>query len=276
MSAAEGLALAFVDEHPADAARILDAAPPTDAAETLAGLPPAVAAEVFRALAPSPAAACAAALNDDTLAAIIEALPLDAAGAAMRGVDASRRDDVLARLAGERRDQLRILLSYPEQSTGALADPLVLAVTDDITVAEAQRQLRGSQQHLFYYVYVVTRDRTLVGALAVPELMAARPKAPVAGVMERDLVRLDAHSDIATAAVHPAWRDMDALPVVDSAGRLIGAIRHRTIRRMALDSGQPVLTTLVGLSELYWAGLSGILASLAPAHPPSKEQGDVS
>lgn len=276
MSADERLALAFVGAHPADAARILDHATPADAAAVLASVPPARGAEVFRRLAPSPSVACAAALGDEALAGIIDALPLDAAGTAIRDVDPARREGVLSRLSEERARHLRAVLSFPENTAGALADPLVLAVADDITVADAQRQLRGAHLHLLYYVYVVARDRSLVGALAVPELMAARPKAALASVMRTDLVRLDAHTDLATVAAHPAWRDVDALPVVDSVGRLVGAIRHQTIRRMSWDAGRPMMTTLVGLSELYWAGLSGILASLAPSERGDQEDSDVS
>ena len=111
--------------------------------------------------------------------------------------------------------------------------------------------------------------------LAIPELMAARPKEALAAVMRRDLVRLDGRADLATVAVHPAWRDFDALPVVDAAGRLLGAIRHKTIRQMTFGDGRPMMATLVGLSELYWAGLSGMLASLAPPAPRAEEDRDV-
>ncbi len=263
MNAVDQVATAFAAAHPEDAARLLERADPVEASALLASLPAPVAAEAYGALGPSPAAACAAALPDEVLAAMIEAMPLDGAGAALRCVEPSRRALVLALLGGERRDQLRAVLAYPGNTAGALADPLVLALPDDMTVAVAQRQLRGSRRHLFYYLYVVTRDRTLVGALAIPELMAARPKETLANVMTRDLVRLDAHTDLDTVAVHPAWQHYDALPVADAAGRLLGAIRHKTIRRMNRTQGRPMVATIVGLSEAYWAGIAGVLASLA-------------
>ncbi len=268
-TAQERVAAAFAADHSDEAARLLERADPADAAALLAGLPAPVAAEVYRALGPAASAACATALSDETLAAIVDNLPPQAAGAALRAVEPARRDAVGARLGDERREQLRAVLAYPEHTAGALADPLVLALTDDLTVAEAQRQLRGARLHLFYYVYVVERDRTLVGVLAMPELMAAHPKATLAAVMRRDLVRLDAHADLATVAVHPAWRDLDALPVTDAAGRLVGAIRHKTIRRMSWAHGRPMMATIVGLSEVYWAGLSGLLASIASRRPPA-------
>jgi magnesium transporter len=263
VSVDERIATAFVADHPDDAARVLDDASPGDCAALLASLPPAVAAGVFRAIAPSPAAACAAALGDEQLAAMLDVLPLDTAAATLRGLPQGRREALVSRLEEERAEHLRAVLAYPEKSAGAIADPLALALPDDITVAEAQKLIRGSPQRLLYYVYVVRRDRTLVGVVAIPELMAARPKEALVDVMRRDLVRLDAQTDMATVAAHPAWRELDALPVVDAAGRLIGAIRHKTMRRMMVETARPMMATIVGLSELYWVGLSGMLATIA-------------
>ncbi|MEX2049032.1 MAG: CBS domain-containing protein [Gemmatimonadota bacterium] len=265
------VALAFAAEHPEETARLLEQGDPVDLAAVLARLPTAVAAEVYGALNPSPAAAVAVALDERVLAAIVEALPMDVAAVTLRRVGADRAGPVLASVSAERRARLSSLLSFPEDSAGALADPLVLALRDDTTVAEAQLQLRGSQHHLFYYVYVVARDGRLAGTLALPELMEARPSDALGSVMRRDLVALDASTDRATLAAHPAWRDFDALPVVDTDGRLIGAIRHKTIRQLGSDPGRPVMATIVGLSELYWVGLSGILASLAPPRAVGEE-----
>lgn len=264
MNAEERVATAFLGDHPDDAARILERVNPADAASLLGELPVDHAAAVFRVLGPVPASACAAAMPDESLASILDVLPLDDASIALRGVQDERHDSLLGRLGNERRAQLQRILAWRDDTAGALADPMVLALTDDLSVGEAQRQLRGSRQHLFYYVYVVDRAGLLVGVLAIPELMAARPKAVLRDVMKENPVRLVADADFATVAVHPAWRDLDALPVVDGEGHLVGAIRHKAVRRIGWSPGRPFTETLVRLSEVYWAGMSGLLASLTP------------
>jgi magnesium transporter len=276
VTAEERLAIAFITEHPDEAARLLERVDASDAAAVMASVPAPVGADVMRTLAPSSAAACAAALGDAQLAAIVDHLALDDAAAILRTLDASRRQALLAHVAEDRREPLRVLLSFPENTAGAVADPLALALPEDITVADAQKQMRGSDQHLFYYLYVVRRDRTLVGALALPELMAARPKDTLGAVMRTDLVRLDANLDLATVVAHPAWRDLDAMPVVDTAGRLVGAIRHKTMRQLSGPRVRPMSATIAGLSELYWVGMSGMIASLAPQAISSAEDDDVS
>lgn len=264
MIAEERIATAFLTEHPDEAARVLERIDAADAAALLASVPPRAAGAVIRALGPPAATACVAALDDAALAPILEHIPLSLAAWLLRGMDADRRDAVLALVDAKHASQLRSLLAYPDASAGALADPLTLAVPDDLTVAEAQKQLRSSPQHLLTYVYVVSRDRTLVGVLAVAELMAARGSEHLAAVMRHNPVRLDAQADLVTIGAHPAWQDYDALPVVDMTGRFIGAIRHKTIRRLATIRAQPMMNTIVGLSELYWVSLAGLLATIAP------------
>jgi magnesium transporter len=268
----ETLALAFVVNHPDDAARVLERQDPNDAAAVLAHVPPAKAAAVFNALGPSAAAACASLLSDEQLAAILEELPPEAMTSAVRRTDPQRREQLLAALSADRRTHLGDALRFPPDSAAAIADTFVLTVRDDVSVAEAQRQLKASR-HAYHYAYVVARNGTLVGAIALTELLAARPAQPIASVMRSDLVRVDAFTDLATVAMHPAWHHLDALPVVDPTGRLIGAIRHRTVRQLQLNDGPPVVETIMHLSEMYWAGLSGILTSLTPTPRGGLEDG---
>jgi magnesium transporter len=274
MTPHERLALAFVAQHPDDAARLLERQPAADCATVLAHLPPEMAAGVFQLMGPSAASACAASLADERLAAVLEALPADAIAPAVRRIEPGRRDRLVALLPSERRRQLAAVLSYPDDSAAAIADPFVYTLPDDVAVGDAQRQLKGSP-HVYYYLYIVTRQGTLAGAINVPELMAARPRQALASVMRRELVTLDALTDLATVAAHPAWRALDALPVVDGTGRLIGAIRHRTVRHLELDRGPPIVETIVRLSEMYWAGLSAILSSLTPALGTAGEEDHV-
>lgn len=269
MPAAERLALAFIEDHPEDAARLLERATPADAAAVLASIGAAEGAEVFRSLGPTAAHDCAEALPEHTLVAIVELLPLDAAATVVRRTNAEHRTTLLAAVADDLRERLLAVLAYAENSAGALADPLVLALPDDLTIADAQRALRAARSST-PDVYVVSRDRVLVGTLALQDLMAARPKELLADVMRPNPIRLDANADVATVAAHPAWREFDSLPVVDAGGRLIGGIPHRAVRRLNWEQTGPMVATLVGLSELYWAGLSGIIASLAPAQAPAQ------
>jgi magnesium transporter len=255
----------MTEDYPEVAARLLERAPASETAAFLTALSPPAAAGALRALSPVAAAECCAAIADDVLAVIVAALPLDTATVVMRRIEPRRRSAVLALLPDAVQRPLLRLLAYDDGSAGAIADPLAFAVPEDASIADAERELHaaGDGSHVLPYVYVVTRDQRLVGVLDIAELLAAHATEPVSAVMRREVVALDAGADLATVAAHPGWRQFDALPVVDSAGRLLGAIRHKAVRQMDTAAAPSVVATLVGLSELYWAGLSGVLTSIA-------------
>jgi Mg/Co/Ni transporter MgtE len=113
VSADERLALAFVSDHPDDAARILERQDAIDVVAVLARLTPTTAAAVFRALSPSAAAACAALLSDERLAGILEELPADVMTAVVRRTEPARREPLMARLSADRRSHLADALRFP-------------------------------------------------------------------------------------------------------------------------------------------------------------------
>jgi magnesium transporter len=271
VDAHEQVARMFLANHPEAAARELERADPVPAAETLAALTPSVAADVYRAMGPSHAAACAGALDDASLAAMVAWMPLDAGGAILRRLDEERRRRVLERVDEELRSRLGAKLLFPADTAGALADPTVPALPEDLTIVEAMRQLRSMKGRAHHEIYVVGRDRVLVGATSLADLIAAPPAETLASVARRDLVRLDASLETSAVGAHPAWADWDELPVVDPGGRLVGVVRHRMIRRASAPLQRPLVATLVSLSEVYWAGLSGILAGLSPTRLESSE-----
>jgi magnesium transporter len=271
----ERLALGFMEAHPDGAARLLERAAPEEAAALLDEVPVSLVAGILRLMAPASAAGCAAAMSVERLAEIVAELPLDAAVSLMHRLEPGLRDAVLAGLPVTKEVPLRRLLAFGAHTAGALADPLALALPEDLTVTEAVAQLRGRSGHLLYYLYVVARDQRLVGVLDMPELMSARPEDTLAAAMRRNPIRLEADIGFVTLAAHPAWQNLDVLPVVDGQGRLMGAIRHMAVRRLEAELGlrarsDSVLATLVGLSELYWAGLAGMFPRVAAAVLPSQ------
>jgi len=266
------VAARFAEDHPSEAAAVLEEATFTEAAGLLAELPAGLAAQVLARISPSLAVDCLRAMPSQQVAGVLEALPLDLTARLLRRATDDVREGWLTVLPAELSEALRRKLRFPPGTAGALSDPLVLALPSDMSVTEAQKQLRRSPERAYYYIYVVDREHRLVGALDVRELMLAAGKEPLSAAMHGDPVCVSAHSDLRTIVSHQGWRELDALPVVDAAGVFIGIIRHRTMRQMTGAAGQiqvePVVSTLVNLGELYWAGLSAFLSGMSVAMPP--------
>lgn len=271
------LATRFVGDHPEEGAAVLEQLSFADAAALLVELEPSRGAQLVARISAALAVDCLRSMPDRLVAAVLDELPVDLGARILMRAGAETRESWLAGLSPERAEFLRRKLRYPPGTAGALVDPLVLALPEDLSVAEAQKQLRRSAERAYYYLYVVDRGQRLVGALDIRELMLAETKATLGAVMHREVVSVSAHADLATVAVHPGWRDLDALPVVDAGGVFFGIIRHRMMRQIAgpaaEQEGQPVVRTLVSLGELYWTGLSAFLAGVSAVAPGEATHG---
>jgi magnesium transporter len=272
MTLAEQLARTYLEDHATEAAQTLERLSVDRRTAVLRALP-APAARAIERMTTAAAAEAVAPLTTEEAATVLHQLPIPIAIALLRrlGGDAAAR--AIAGLPDERREALQRALDYPEGTAGALMDPGILALPDDIAVAEARLRLRRGADGLLHYLYVVNRDGRLVGVLDIPELMRARPRSLVRDVMHDRVEQLSAWAPAAAVRAHPGWRLFHALPVTDEAGRLVGAIRYQTVRRLEqeLDTGRrdQITTQTVGaLGEPFHLGIAGIIEGVAAAATP--------
>jgi len=271
-------AQSFLAMYPEEAAAELERLPPADVAALLADAPPEIAAMVLRRMSPFSAATCLTSFAVESTSPILTALPLDSAALLLRRLEPSSQEHLLANLSSDVAPPLRLLLHYPEGSAGALMDPRALALPEDIPVRDALERVRQIPQHVLYYLYVVNREQKLVGVLNLRELMLALPTALLHAVMRPHVARIVAGADRAAIVSHAAWRDIHALPVVDDGGVFLGVLRYETLRRLEDESAanrqtQNAVATLLSVGELYWTGLSYVLAGLTAAlMPPTTRQ----
>ena len=264
----------FVENHPNDAALILEGLPSEEAATLLEKIPPRSAAAVIHGMAPMSAAECIVSIAPEQSGPIVGELPLDTAAAMLRRIDTVSRDRLLAHVPDHISALLGRLLQYPDGTAGALMDPRAVAFSSDISVGDALRRIQRDPQHVLYYLYVTDRSQHLIGVLNLRELMFASPQAPLASVMHTHIARLLAHTDPKTIVVHPGWRDYHALPVVDDEGVFVGVMRYETLRRLESEAGEGrptnlAVSTMLNLGELCLIGLGGMLSGIAMSIVPS-------
>lgn len=268
MQASELLTATFLAAHPEDAARVLERLSPAEQGRVLARNPAAVAAQVLQRFPPTVAAASLSSMPPAAAGAILEALPLDLKVNVIRPLSDAERARLLAALDPAAAEPLLRLLRYPEGTAGALMDPYVLTLPEDISVAESLRRTKASRQGLLYYLYVIDRQQRLVGVTTLRELMRARVSEPLATVIGRDVAKINAHARSEEVVRSPYWRAFHALPVVDDKGFFLGVIRYETLQRLQdeaqqLDHEGSAMDTILALGELYWIGLTGMLRGVS-------------
>jgi magnesium transporter len=232
MSLERRLAEELLRRHPERAALVFERLGLDEAVRVLSRSPARDTAAVLQRMSPNRAAEALVALDSAGIAAVLEALPLDVASRLTRRLPPERAQQALAAVGDRLARALRSLIGFPEGSAGALMDPNVLALPDDLTAREAMDRVREMRESARYNVYIVNHEQRLVGVVNLRELLLARPRARLADLMVREPLCLDARADRSVVVAHPGWKEVHALPVVDEQGAYLGAIRYRTLRHL--------------------------------------------
>ncbi len=129
-------------------------------------------------------------------------------------------------LSPEDRKETIQLLGYPEESVGRLMTPDYVAVRPDWTIEQALEHIRnkGRDSETINVIYVVDPLWKLIDSLELRRFILARPDLTVEQIMDYTFVSISAFEDREKAVQMIQHYDLDALPVVDSEGILIGIV----------------------------------------------------
>ena len=269
MSEANGLSVAFVEGHPAEAARVLEGLSVADSAEFLAGLTPRCAVPVLRHLRPALCTRLFEHLSDDQAARLLQVMGAQEVSQLLQQVIPERQTRLLSRLPVAAAVAVRMLIGYPKGTCGAIMDPSPLVLSPDSAIAEGIEQVRQFEGELGDCVFVCDAQRRLVGVLGLAELVRGAPKAAVADVMWRPEHTVPALASIASIARHEGWESFHLLPVVERENRLVGAAHRRVLLRQlggGVAPADPPLAT--GAAGAYWQTLAVLTEGVVRALPP--------
>jgi CBS domain-containing protein len=237
-------------------------------AAALGGLHPAEMAKALTQLPLSRRRVLAQALDDERLADLLEELSEDEQVQLVEGLDHERLGRVLdemeaddaADLLGEFPDALQIellgamdpeeaepvrrLLSYEPDTAGGLMTPEPIILPSQATVAEALARIRDPDLPvpLAAQVFVCqppleTPTGRYLGAVGMQRLLREAPSKPVGRCVDEDWDPLPAQASDREVAGALAQYDVVALPVVDDAGRLVGAVTIDDVLDHLLPAG---------------------------------------
>ena len=166
------------------------------------------------------------ATEEGELAEIIDAMPPDVGADAVSLLSAEVRHRILNRIPRDEAEEIASLLAHSEDSAGGIMTSEVIAAPPDVTALGVIRHIRRTVVHpeAISRVYVVDRDRRLVGAVSIATLINARDDQPLQKLMEPDPVAVHPDTDQEEAVRLVDRYDLPSLPVTDDEGRLLGAI----------------------------------------------------
>jgi len=275
------LSLAFMRDHPQQAASVLDALPAPQAALLFARAPARVGAAVLTAMVPQRAARCIAALTDTRALEVLLPMGTQPTVAVMRHLPEQRRRALIAALPATASLASALLLGFTEDSVGAWADPDVVALAVETRASDALDRVR-SVNSAYSIVFAVDAERRLTGIVDLTTLLRAPDAATLGTLMSRPDAVLAAHAPLSGAIAHPGWEHRSTLPVVEPGQRLVGVITRDALAR-ALRGTSPTPGTIdepsvpALLASGYWQALNILVESglaLLPRVPSAEDSSD--
>ncbi|WP_418318303.1 magnesium transporter MgtE N-terminal domain-containing protein [Piscinibacter sakaiensis] len=260
------LSLAFMRDHPAQAARVLEGLPAAEVTALFERAPARVGAAVLTAMLPRRAARNIAALDDRRALDLLAAMGTQPTVAVLRHLPDERRRALTSGLPTAAALASAMLLGYGEETLGAWADPDVVLLPADTHAAAALDRMRQARA-AHPLVFVANAERRLAGIVPLSLLLRAPPAATLASLMQAPLALLPAFAPLAATAAHPGWEHASALPVVEPGDRLVGILTRDALSR-ALRRGAPPPAAVERsgrlshlLAQTYWNAVSGLLGA---------------
>lgn len=189
-------------------------------------LPKDMAADVFAELELEVQQYIINSLSDREASNIIDNLMADDATDLLEEMPASVVKRILANASPETRADINHLLQYPEDSAGSIMTVEYVDLREDMTVSDAIERIRkkGVDSETINICYVVTRQKILVGTVALRYLLIMKPEEIIGDIMNTNVISINTLTDQEEVARTFQKYGFTAMPVVDNETRMVGII----------------------------------------------------
>jgi magnesium transporter len=237
--------------HPADIAHILESLPLEQRLTVWDLVKAEREGEILLEVSDAVRETLIAEMDEKELVAAAEQLDTDEIADLAPDLPREVMQDVFKSLSPQEQEQLRAALSYPEDTVGALMDFGMISVREDQTLDVILRHLRQLDELPDHtdQLFVVDRAGRLKGSLRVDRLLVTDPEAPVASVMQQDLVRFHANEKAQDAASAFERYDLVSAPVVDGEGKLVGRVTVNAVVDYIREETDSDMLSAGGLRE---------------------------
>jgi magnesium transporter len=219
-------------------------------AEILALLPEDAVVEITREMTEEVFADLLDRMDPDDAVDVVGLLPEDV------------RERILAEM--EEEEAVEELLGYDPETAGGLMSTSYFAMPDTASCGAAIRELQRSGDDLSHvqYLYVLDRDKRLVGVTSLRALVTRPSATPLVQIMTRNPIAVAPEVDQGEVAKYVARYDLMAIPVLDAESHLLGIVTVDDVVDVIREEAAADLLAIAGISDVPDAGPTSVVEAV--------------
>ncbi|MEQ9426306.1 MAG: magnesium transporter [Cyclobacteriaceae bacterium] len=186
------------------------------------------------------------------IAGFVDHLETDDGADILYDLPLKEREEVIWQMENEdKAKDILELLHYDEDVAGGLMAKELVKANLNWTVDECIEEIRQQAEHVerIYSVYVVDNAEKLLGKVPLKELIIAKKGTKVADIIDDDFVAVETVAPEEEVAAIMRKYDLDAVPVINVKGQLVGRITNDDIMDVISELADEERQIMSGISD---------------------------
>ena len=158
---------------------------------------------------------------------------------------------LLNQMMEDDRKIIRKLLNYPEDSAGGIMTTAYIALDEKLTVEQGMRRIRqiANKSEVIETIYIVDHSQSLVGVANLRDFLTAKKDDLLKDIMKVNPIYVHPEDDQEYAAKLVSKYDLNAIPVVNNRGSILGIITVDDIIDVIVQEYNEDILELGGVSS---------------------------
>ncbi len=235
-----------------DVSALLEELNAEDSKYVLSLLEKEIAGEVIEDLEPDTRARFLSIFTPGEIAEFIDVIETDDAADILNELPVKVREEVIVSLENHEKAKYIIeLLRYDEDCAGGLMAKELIKANHNLNVVQCIEEIRKQAENVqkIYSVYVVDDDNTLLGRVSLKKIILANSNTKIRDIYEPDLMSVYTYQKEEEIADIIQRYDLEAIPVVNVQGKLVGRITVDDIIDVITELAEQERNIMAGISE---------------------------
>ncbi len=191
-------------------------------------------------------------LSPEEIAEELDEMKTDDAADVVAELDEGIQQEVIDNIDDEKHaEEILELLTYEDDSAGGLMAKELVQVMEDWTVAGCVREMRDQAKNVtrVHSIYVTDKEGKLIGRLSLKDLLTATERTQISEIYIDKVDSVTVNTDGDEVARIMQKYDLEALPVVDHNGILLGRVTIDDIVDYIKDEAEKDYQLAAGITQ---------------------------